>query len=181
MPSSTSSSEAASTASDRPGVAQPVPVRDVPDAAAGALMLLGALLLAAALTGAWEWHWRAIGAVPGQRDDDAAWARQRRRIDAGEGNATVLHRFVAHLFRCAAAGVGATFRAASDPACPARARHRCLALEDLAEDQNFKGRLLVGVAPDLFFTGRASRSSALAGYRKEIALAARRQAGCRCT
>jgi len=30
------------------------------------------------------------GAVPGIRDDDALWARQRRRIDDGEGNATVL-------------------------------------------------------------------------------------------
>jgi hypothetical protein len=33
------------------------------------------------LAGAWEWYWRDFGAVPGYRDDDALWARQRRRID----------------------------------------------------------------------------------------------------
>src|ERR1700681_2411530 len=117
MPSSTCSSKRL-TAADRPGVAQPVPTRDVPDLPWRALLLC-ALLLAVMLTGAWEWYWRAFGAVPGFRDDDALWARQRRRIDAGEGNATVL------------IGASRTFfdlqlpvweRLSGPPADPARAR-----------------------------------------------------------
>src|SRR5688572_19935090 len=108
MPSSTSSSEALPmppgddgpmqferpgfvrlTASDRPGVAQPVPERDVPPqpwlrivafAALGFLVLLFA----------WEWHWRAFRGGTGYKNSDGAWAEQRRRIDAGEGGATVL-------------------------------------------------------------------------------------------
>src|ERR1700730_1623086 len=88
MPSSTSSSRRL-TAADRPGVAQPVPVRDLPDRPWRS-MLWGALLLAVALTGVWEWHWRAFGVTPGIRDDYALWARQRRKVDEGMANATVL-------------------------------------------------------------------------------------------
>src|SRR6267154_1791099 len=88
MPSSTSSSRRL-TASDRPGVAQPVPVRDVPDRP-WALLLMFALLLTVGLTGVWEWHWRQYGVVASMRDDAELWARQRRRIDNGDGNATVL-------------------------------------------------------------------------------------------
>ena len=78
------------TASDRPGVAQPVPVRDIPAQPWGA-MLAGALVLFLALMAAWEWHWRAFGSEPGAyRNSDGLWAIQRRRIDQGEGDATVI-------------------------------------------------------------------------------------------
>lgn len=165
MPLSTSSSKRL-TASDRPGVAQPVPVRDVPERPWPRL-LLGALLLAVVLTGAWEWHWRAFGVVPGSRDDDAAWARQRRRIDAGEGDATVL------------IGSSRTYFDVQLPVWERLSGHRpiqlalvgtspLLELEDLAKDQAFKGRLLIGIAPDLFFSGYAYRGSALANFPKEM-------------
>ena len=164
MPSSTSSSRRL-TAADRPGVAQPVPVRDIPDRP-WPVMLLGALLLAAALTGAWESHWRAFGAVPGMRDDDEAWARQRLRIDVGEGDATVL------------IGSSRTYFDVQLPVWKRLSGRRpiqlalvgtspLLELEDLAQDLAFKGRLLIGVVPDLFFSGYARRGSALAGFRKE--------------
>ena len=77
------------TASDRPGVAQPVPERDIPDRAWGPIWI-GAVLLAVLLTGAWEWHWRAYGVTPSYRNSDGQWAQQRRRIDHGEGDALVL-------------------------------------------------------------------------------------------
>ena len=164
MPSSTSSSRR-QTAADRPGIAQPVPERDVPDRPWLA-MLLGALLLAVALTGTWEWYWRAFGAVPGFVDDDALWAQQRRRIDAGDGNSTVL--------------IGAS-RTLFDLQLPvwehlSGARPIQLALvgtsplpvlEDLANDNAFKGRLLIGIAPDLFFSGYEYRGSAFTYWRKE--------------
>jgi hypothetical protein len=115
-------------------------------------MLLGALLLAVLLTGAWEWHWRAFGAVPGYRDDDALWARQRRRIDAGDGSATVL------------VGASRTFFDVQLPAWERLSGRRPIqlaldgttplfALEDLANDPSFSGKLVIGIAPDIFFSG----------------------------
>ena len=77
------------TAADRPGVAQPVPLREVP-AQPWARVALGALLLFAVLIAGWEYYWRAFGVTPATRNSDGLWAMQRRRIDNGEGNATVL-------------------------------------------------------------------------------------------
>jgi hypothetical protein len=164
VPSSTSSSRRL-TASDRPGVAQPVPVRDVPELPWPS-MLLGAVLLAVALTGAWEWHWRAYGAVPGIRDDDALWARERRRIDEGEGNATVL------------VGASRTFFDLQLPVWERLSGRRPIqlalngtsplfALEDLANDPKFTGRLLIGVAPDVFFSGYEYRKNLARYFHKE--------------
>ena len=164
MPSSTSSSKRL-TAADRPGVAQPVPVRDVPDRP-WPVMLLGALLLASALTGAWEWHWRNFGVVPSMRDDAELWARQRRRIDNGDGNATVL------------VGASRTFFDIQLPVWERLSGRRPIqlalvgtsplfALDDLADDPGFKGRVLVGVAPDVFFSGYEYRGTFLQAYQKE--------------
>ena len=72
------------TAADRPGVAQPVPERDVPPQPWGRI-LVGAALLFLALMALWETHWREFGATPGYRNSNGAWAEQRRRNDAGEG------------------------------------------------------------------------------------------------
>src|SRR5688572_11942171 len=64
------------TAADRPGVAQPVPERDIPVQPWGRI-LLGAALLFLALMLLWENHWRAFGAQPGYRNSNGAWAEQR--------------------------------------------------------------------------------------------------------
>ena len=89
MPSSTSSSNSVVrpgfvrlTAADRPGVAQPVPERDVPEKPWGAIGL-GAVVLFIVLMAGWEYYWRAFGAVPGYHNGNDAWALQRRRIDEG--------------------------------------------------------------------------------------------------
>jgi len=153
------------TASDRPGVAQPVPVRDIPQQP-WARILLGALLLLVAATGAWEWYWRAYGAVPSYRDDDALWARQRRRIDAGEGSATVLVGSSRTLFDIQLPvwerlSGRRPIQLALDGTSPASF------VEDLAADPKFTGRLLIGIAPDLFFSGFEYQRSALPYYRKE--------------
>ena len=175
MPSSTSNfkmthSEMAgsafrATASDRPGVAQPVPERDIPAQPWGRIFA-GMLVLFAALLGAWEWHWRDFGAKPGSVNSFGLWATQRRRIDEGEGDATVL--------------IGAS-RILFDVQLPqwetlAGKRPIQLAMqgttplgfmEDLAADPKFTGRLVIGVAPDVFFNGRAYRGAALGYFRKE--------------
>ena len=74
------------TASDRPGVAQPVPERDIPPQPWGKI-LLGALTLFLLLMAGWDWYWRSYGATPGYRNSNGAWAEQRRRIDTGAGSA----------------------------------------------------------------------------------------------
>ena len=48
------------------------------------------LVLVALLLGGWEAYWRAFGVTPSIRNTLGLWAIQRRRIDAGEGDATVL-------------------------------------------------------------------------------------------
>ncbi|HEV2286735.1 MAG TPA: hypothetical protein VGR80_11885, partial [Steroidobacteraceae bacterium] len=183
MPSSTSSSEARApgaaaratvdpadryarqSAADRPGVAQPVPTRPVPAQAWGRI-ILWAVVLAVLLVGGWEAYWRSFGARPGYRNTYGLWAIQRRRIDAGEGDATVL--------------VGAS-RVYYDIELPVWERldgRRPIQLafegtsplgylEDLAADPKFTGRVLIGVAPDLFFSGFEYRGGAVRYTRKE--------------
>jgi len=107
MPSSTSSSDtlvdaperyarqsvpdsyARQTAADRPGVAQPVPLRPVPVQPWGRI-LIGVVVLLVLLVAGWEEYWRAYGVRPSIANTYGLWAIQRRRIDAGEGDATVL-------------------------------------------------------------------------------------------
>lgn len=169
MPSSTSSSDSAlaltrgyarqgtpdryarQTAADRPGIAQPVPVRPVPEQPWGRI-LAGAVLLAALLLGCWEAYWRHYGVHPAIANTDGLWAIQRRRLDHGEGDATVL--------------LGAS-RMYFDMQLPVWERldgrrpiqlsfegtSPLTALEDLAADPNFTGRILLAVEPDLIFSG----------------------------
>ena len=156
---------ARSTAADRPGVAQPVPVRPVPEHP-WAIMLLVAAVLVAALVSLWEWHWRDYGVRPSIGNTYGLWAIQRRRIDAGEGGSTVL--------------VGAS-RLYFDIQLPVWERldgHRPIQLsfegtspvgtvEDLAADPKFTGRLVIAVEPQLLFTGFAYRGGAVAYAHKE--------------
>jgi hypothetical protein len=117
-----------------------------------------ALVLALALLAGWEGYWRDYGVVPSYRDDGALWAIQRRRIDADDADATVL--------------VGAS-REFFDVQLPVWARlsgrrpvqlavvgtSPLFALENLADDAKFRGRVIVGIAPDIFFSGFEYRKS----------------------
>jgi hypothetical protein len=157
MRSSTFSSESAAserreTAADRPGVAQPVPLRPVPEQPWGRI-LAGAVLLFVLFIAAWEWHWRQFGAVPGLRNTNGLFAIERRRIDAGEGDATVL------------LGDSRTYFDLQVPVWERLAGRLPIqlsfegtsplgAVEDLAADPNFTGRVLIGVAPNVFFRGQ---------------------------
>ncbi len=180
MPSSTSSSDAAKRAAEAAGAAalmRPGMPGDDPDVAPGPLRRplparplgvaagLGVLLFLLGL-GAWEWHWREFGATPGYRNSDGLWAMQRRRIDAGEGDATVL--------------VGSS-RVLFDVQLPVWERRwgerpiqlalegtsSLPILEDLAADPDFTGRVLVGVTPPLFFSDFQRRIGVLPHYRNE--------------
>jgi hypothetical protein len=153
------------TAADRPGVAQPVPVRPVPDQPWGRI-LLGAVVLFGLLLAGWEGYWRAYGVTRGVSNTYGLWAMQRRRIDSGEGDATVL--------------VGAS-RLYFDLQLPVWRRLAGTApiqlcfegtsplpyLEDLAADPKFTGRVLIGIAPQVFFTGFRYRGGAAAYLRRQ--------------
>lgn len=152
------------TASDRPGIAQPVPQRDVPEHP-WRRVLAGAVVGAALLLGGWEWYWRAWDPAPAYLNSAGAWAEQRARIDAGEGDATVL--------------VG-TSRVLFDVQLPVWERitgERPIqlalegtsplpVLEDLAADPDFTGRVLVDATPDLFFSGYTYRGEAVRHYHE---------------
>jgi len=78
------------TAADRPGVAQPVPERALP-AQPWSRIFRMTLLLSLAMLAFWEWRMRSLKLAPGDFDDSAsAWAEQRRRIDAGEGDVVIV-------------------------------------------------------------------------------------------
>ena len=172
MPSSTSSSEARGhdryarqTAADRPGVAQPVPVRPVPEQPWGRIFV-GAVLIFALLLGCWEAYWRAYGVHPSITNNYGLWAIQRRRIDAGEGDGTVL------------LGASRVFFDIQLPVWERLAGRRPIQLaiegtsplpflEDLADDPRFTGHVLVGVAPDVFFSGYQYRGGVLSYMHKE--------------
>ena len=153
------------TAADRPGVAQPVPVRPVPEQPWGRICA-GAILMLGVLLGGWEAYWRAYGVHPSIANTFGLWAQQRRRIDAGERNATVL------------LGASRVFFDIQLPVWERVAGRRPIQLaiegtsplpflEDLADDPLFTGQVLVGVAPDVFFSGYQYRGGVLAYVRRE--------------
>lgn len=153
------------TASDRPGVAQPVPQRPIPQQPWGAI-LIGALAMFVLLIGAWEWYWRDFGARPGIRNTHALWAIQRRRIDHGEGGATVVvgaSRIFFDLQLDAWERLDGTrpIQLAFEGTSPVPF------MEDLAADPNFTGRLIVGVAPEVFFEYHGYHAGALKDFRTE--------------
>jgi hypothetical protein len=153
------------TAADRPGVAQPVPERDIPSRAWGPI-LLGALALFLLMLGAWEAHWRAFGGLPAYRNSDGLWTLQRRRIDHGEGDATVLlgsSRMLSDVQLDAWERVSGErpIQLALEGTPP------IVPLEQLAEDPDFTGRLLVDITASTFRGGDGVRAGAFKRYREE--------------
>ena len=138
------------TAANRPGQAQPVPTRDIPTRpwlAIGSFVLISVLLL----VGAWEWTARnVIGLRAGDIDDSPqAWGEARRAADYAQvaivGDSRILFDTDQARFQ-ALTGVR-----------PVQVSHvgtnsRTL-LEHFANDPNFHGLLIVGMA-DIIYFGR---------------------------
>jgi hypothetical protein len=129
-------------------------------------ILFGALVIFTLLLGCWEAYWRVYGVHPSIANTYGLWAIQRRRIDAGEGDATVL------------LGASRVFFDIQLPVWERLAGRRPIQLaiegtsplpflDDLADDLHFNGQVLVGVAPDLFFSGYQYRGGVLSYVRKE--------------
>ncbi|HEX4801324.1 MAG TPA: hypothetical protein VFU91_09135 [Sphingomicrobium sp.] len=136
------------TAANRPGQAQPVPTRDIPLqpwARMGAVVFVALLLL----MGAWEWQARTrLQLHAGDIDDSPqAWAEARRAADfatvAIVGDSRILFDTDQARFQ-ALTGVR-----------PVQVAHvgtdaRAL-LEHFANDPNFHGLLIVGLADTMYF------------------------------
>lgn len=153
------------TASDRPGMAQPVPERDIPVRPWGTILLVATVLFIILLA-AWELYWRDYGASPSYQNSKGAWADQRRRIDHGEGDALVLIGSSRVLFGLQLP-VWEKVGGERPIQLSLEGTTSLIAVEDLANDVNFTGRLVIGVAPDLFFSGFAYRGDVIAQYHTQ--------------
>ena len=161
MPSSTSSSEPRGvlrhegalpaglrlTASDRPGQAQPVPTRDIPEQPWGRIMAAVAIALVLGVAGL-EANARRIGLHAGDLDNSqVAWVEERARSQAAAvaivGDSRIL--FDTDLDR---------FEALTGIRPVQLAIHGTSALtllEDVASNENFHGLLVVGLSDTMFF------------------------------
>src|ERR1700755_3071802 len=151
------------TAADRPGIAQPVRERDIPDQPWRAMALI-VMVLVILFTSLWEWRMRTLKLVPGDLGTSYdRWAGLRREVDKRDvpvaiiGDSRIL--FDSDLNRAAqltsirplqlaiAGGSGVSI------------------LENLADDSPFKGLAIVGMAETAYFDtqyaacGRRRRSS----------------------
>jgi hypothetical protein len=153
------------TAADRPGVAQPVPLRPVPAQPWGRI-LIGVVLLLVLLVAGWEEYWRAYGVRPGIANTYGLWSMQRRRIDAGEGDATVLLG-ASRLYFDIQLPVWERLDGRRPIQLSFEGTSPLKAVEDLAADPKFAGRVLIAVEPDLFFSGYEYRAGAIRYALKE--------------
>ena len=153
------------TAADRPGVAQPVPVRDIPPLPWNRVFAT-ALFLFVAMVAGWELYWRDFGVVPSYRNSDGQWAEQRRRIDHGEGNKTVLIGASRMLFDIQLP-VWERVTGQRPIQLAMEGTSPVPILEDLAADPDFTGRVVVDVTPHVFFANQAYRDQLLTYTRKQ--------------
>jgi hypothetical protein len=150
------------TAADRPGIAQPVPERDIPDQPWRVIALI-VMVLVILLTSVWEWRMRTLELVPGDLGENLdRWTELRKRVDKRDvpvaiiGDSRIL--FDTDLDRAAQlTGVRPLQLAiAGGSGLPI--------LEDLADDPHFKGLAIVGMAETAYF------NTQLAGVRPQKAL-----------
>ncbi|MGB5622478.1 MAG: hypothetical protein WBN65_08295 [Gammaproteobacteria bacterium] len=156
MPLSTSSSEPAQRA-------EPVFERPVPMLGRSGWL---ALVFAVLLMGGWENRVRSQGVEPSYRNSDGLWAEQRRRIDQGAGDGWVLSGSSRVLFNVQLA-VWERLDGRRPIQLALEGTSPVTVMEQLADDPDFTGMLLVGVAPDLFFSGYELRRGALDRYAGE--------------
>lgn len=140
-------------------VERPVPARPW-----GAL-LAAALIVVIGLTAGWEVYWRGKMLAAGDyKNSSALWAQERRKAI---GDATVMIGSSRIFFDIdldlweEATGVRPVMLA-MEGTSPR------LFLKDLADDENFRGQVIVGVTVPIFFTQEGGqREEVLAYYKKE--------------
>ncbi|MDZ4258970.1 MAG: hypothetical protein U0974_10250 [Gemmatimonadales bacterium] len=159
MPSSISSSESRFDA-------EPVILRQVPPGRWPRTALFATLVLLAALAG-WEGYWRSQGVVPGYGNSDGQWAEVRRKVDASRPDATVFIGSSRTQFDLGLA-VWQEETGVEPIQLALEGSNPLPLLTDLAEDEDFRGLLLVGITPPLIFQpGIGLREGAVEHYRTE--------------
>ncbi|MET0232003.1 MAG: hypothetical protein ABW186_13805 [Rhodanobacteraceae bacterium] len=153
------------TASDRPGVAQPVPEREIP-AQSWRPIAFAAAVMFVAMIGAWEWYWRDFGVTPSYRNSNGQWAQQRRRIDEGEGGRTVLIGSSRMLFDVQLP-VWERLTGERPIQLAMEGTSAMPTLDDLAGDPNFTGRLLIDITPLGFFATESTRADIVPYFHRE--------------
>jgi hypothetical protein len=137
------------TAADRPGIAQPVPERDIPHQPWRTMALIVAVLVIL-FTCLWEWRMRALELIPGDLGaSHDAWAEMRKQVDKRDvpvvivGDSRIL--VDTDLDRAAQlTGVRPLQLAiAGGSGLPI--------LENIADDPHFKGLVIVGMAETAYF------------------------------
>lgn len=137
------------TAADRPGMAQPVPERDIPEQPWRAMALI-VMVLVILLTSLWELRMRTLELVPGDLGANYdSWTEMRRQVDKRNvpvaiiGDSRIL--FDTDLDR-------ATQLTGVRPLQLAIAGGSGLPiLEDIANDPHFKGLAIIGMAETAYF------------------------------
>ena len=137
------------TAADRPGIAQPVPERDIPHQPWRTMGLI-VIVLVILFTSLWEWRMRTLELIPGDLGANYdVWAELRRQVDKRDvpvvivGDSRIL--FDTDLNRAAQlTGVRPLQLAiAGGSGLPI--------LENIADDPHFKGLVIVGMAETAYF------------------------------
>lgn len=127
-----------------------VSIREIPKTRLAAIGWM-VLMLVVAATAGWEWRMRTLGLRAGDLDDSKShWAVERRKIAAGDYDEVVIIGSSRILFD--------TDLAVWEEMTDRRPIQLALAgtnprpmLAELAADPDFKGLLVVGVTPDIFF------------------------------
>ena len=140
------------TAADRPGMAQPVPEREIPHQP-WRTMALAVLALLLVITPLWEWQMRRLELNPGDLSGTYdVWAGQRRQVDkrnvpiALVGDSRILYDTDLDLVTQLAGVRPIQLGIAGGTGLPV--------LEDLANDPHFHGLAIVGIAETSFFDTR---------------------------
>lgn len=122
-----------------------------------------ALIVAILMAGGWEMYWRDQGSSPGYRNSDGLWAIQRRRVNRGEGDRTIISGS-SRIFFDTQLDVWEHESGQRPIQLALEGTSPVSLMESLAEDEDFTGMLIVGVAPGLFFSGFEYRGSAFEQY-----------------
>jgi hypothetical protein len=125
-----------------------------------------ALLVAIALMVAWEAWVRSEGVTPSYRNSDGQWAEQRRRINNGAGDGWVFTGSSRVLFNMQLA-VWERLDKRRPLQLALEGTSPLAVLEGLADDESFTGKVIVGVAPGLFFSGYEVRRGAIDRFENE--------------
>ena len=140
------------TAADRPGVAQPVPERDIPPQPWHAISLT-VLLLVVLLTALWEWQMRRLELVPGDLSSSYdTWAQLRRSVD--QHNVPLLFLGDSRILYGSDLDRVAQLTGIRPVQLGIAGGNGLLVLEDIANDPHFHGLAVVGMAEISFFDTR---------------------------